>query len=151
MSNKNIGIPRSSNQGHAKNVVFRTFMVLIATFLALHAVPVWLLVIVFLKKMLYIKWLNSELIITLLFVFSTRSLRTPHSESSMEVISVFMLVTNAVNVGISLLMEQNAVDPCQLKEHSTWGQEVHRISFAIVILKASATKSQKAKYVLESG
>ena len=62
---------------------------------------------------------NDSQLALLRTVFSTRSLTTLHSESSMEVISVFTVATAAVNVGTLLLTEQNAVTPCQLMEYTT--------------------------------
>ena len=62
---------------------------------------------------------NDSQLALLRTVFSTRSLTTLHSGSSMEVLYVFPFATPAVNVGISLLTEQNVVTRCQLMEYST--------------------------------
>ena len=62
---------------------------------------------------------NDSQLVLLRTVFSTRSLTTLHSGSSMEVIYVFTAATPAVNVGTLLLTEQNAVTPCQLMEYTT--------------------------------
>ena len=88
-------------------------------------------------------------LVLLRIAFSTRSLTTLHSESSMETISVLTIATmaTAANVGISLSTEQNAVDHCQLMEYSTCELELHRISIVIATLKDTATKFEEAKYV----
>ena len=95
--------------------------------------------------------LIMTVLVLLRIAFSTRSLMTLHSESSMEAISVFTIATTAANVGISLLTEQNAVDRCQLTEYSTCELEQHRISIVIATLKDTATKFEGAKYVWDCG